>query len=748
MKFGMTAIFLALVTTIISAVLYIQSTRKELNQTVREKKKSAARPDSYLHNARIAYYFSCSLIGIAALYLFYLIITHNFHVRYVYQYSSRDLPSGILLSTFWAGQEGSFLLWTLYTAIMGVVLIRTAKLFENVAMVLVNIVQIFFLLLLIQASPFRLMDGHPADGAGLNPLLQNFWMIIHPPILFTGYAAVTFPFVLALASLLKKEYDSWIQTAMPWIIFSALSLGAGIIIGGFWAYETLGWGGYWGWDPVENSSLIPWLAILALLHGMIIQKRSGALRRINYLLAILAYLLVVYATFLTRSGVLADFSVHSFSDLGINSFLILYMVVMLVTSFWIFSARTRPLARQPIDLSALNRENALVMSLWLFSAAAFLTFIGTSSPLITGLLGKASQVDTSFYNKMNLPVGILMALLLGVSPLLYWKEKEMRTVPQRMIIPVVIGVVAAIAIYVTGLREFLLVLFIFTAVFAVASNLIVLIRQWRVNWQSTAAPLTHFGVGIIFIGIIVSGNFAQNEQTILPKNKPVEVLGYRLTYQGLTSVSNGKNIATVHMSNGRQERLATPRLYVSDYNRQLMREPDVVAGFFYDLYLSPLEHRSGHTHGQSVQIKKGERTRVAGYDILFTGFEMASHQETEAFSVGALLEVTSNNHTEIVKPVLLIGEKGRESIPAALPAGKEDNGSTAPTVMLSNLNADEKTIELVFSAVEQSPAAPAQSTDELVVEFSKKPFMSILWIGTVIMLLGTIIALTKRISGN
>jgi cytochrome c-type biogenesis protein CcmF len=748
MKFGMMSIYLALAATIISTIFYIQHTWKEHNSTIREKKKSNAESDSRLLNARLTYYLACSFISVAVLYLFYLIITHDFRVGYVYQYTSRDLPFGILLSTFWAGQEGSFLLWTLYTAIMGIVLIRTSKMLENVAMVLVNIVQIFFLLLLIQASPFRLMNEFHTEGAGLNPLLQNFWMIIHPPILFVGYAAITFPFALALASLLKKEYDSWIPSAMSWTVFSALTLGAGIIIGGFWAYETLGWGGYWGWDPVENSSLIPWLTILALLHSLIIQKRSGALRRTNYLLAILSYLLVVYATFLTRSGVLADFSVHSFSDLGINSFLIVYMIVMLVISIWIFSIRSRPLARQPIDLSRPNRENALVISLWLFSTAALLTFIGTSSPLITGLLGQASQVNTSFYNKMNLPVGILMALLLGITPFLYWTEKDLRTLPRRLVVPFLIGLISAAAIWLTGLREFLLILFVFTAVFALVSNLIVLYRQGRINWQSTAAPLSHFGVGIIFIGIIVSGNFARSEQIILPRNQPVKALGYQLTFQGLSEAANGKNIATIHMSNGKKERLAKPRLYVSSSNRQLMREPAVVAGFLYDLYLSPLEHRSGHTHDRSVQMKKGERKQIDGYDILFTGFEVANHQETGAFSVAAVLEVTFADRTEVIKPVLLIGEKGKQSVPTALPVAKENITSAAPTIILTDLNADQKIIELVFSAAETAPATPVVNTDELVVEFSKKPFMSILWSGSVLLLLGTLIAFGKRVSGK
>jgi cytochrome c-type biogenesis protein CcmF len=748
MKFGIITFYLALAATILSDIFYFQSAWKEEHSTGRDRKKSIAKTDTSLLNARMTYYLACSLISLAVLYLFYLIVTHNFQVAYVYQYSSRDLPLGILLSTFWAGQEGSFLLWTFYTAIMGLVLIRTNKLFEKISMVLVNTVQIFFLLMLVKASPFRLGAGMPADGAGLNPLLQNFWMVIHPPILFIGYAAITFPFVLALASLIKREHDSWVPAAGPWTVFSSLTLGAGIIIGAFWAYETLGWGGSWGWDPVENSSLIPWLIILALLHGLIIQKRGGAVRRTNYLFAILAYLLVIYATFLTRSGVLADFSVHSFQELGINSLLIVYMIAMLVLSFAIFLNRAKPIPKQPINLSLPNRENALAVSLWLFTASAFLTFIGTSSPLITRLLGQASQVDTSFYDKMNLPVGILMALLMGITPFLYWVEKDSRTLPRRLLVPFVLGLVSAVIIYLTGLREFLLILFLLTAVFALSSNLIVLYRQWRIDWQSTAAPLAHFGVGIIFIGIIVSGNFAQNEQLILPKDRPVNSFGYQLTYQGYNSVTNGKDFVTIRVSTGRKEYLAKPRLYVSGYNRELMREPDIVPGFLFDLYLSPLEHRSSQTNSNTLLIKKGEHKQIAGYDILFTGFEMTSHQEMGAFRVGANLEVTVANRMVTVKPALLITDKGRQLLPVTLPTANEKSTTPVPTVALNNLNADEKVIELVFSGLESEHGEQNQNSEELVVEFSKKPFMSILWTGSVLMLLGTFIALRKRMSSQ
>jgi cytochrome c-type biogenesis protein CcmF len=249
-----------------SAVFYWLAAK---NGNAIQNKKNNSNIVEYKIYGRFAFYLSLAMITFASAYLYYLIFNHQFQVKYIYQYSSRDLPFGFLLSSFWAGQEGSFLLWTLFLSWLGVVFIKTSNQFENYGMFFMNLVQAFFLLVLIKASPFETHAGGaiPPDGAGLNPLLQNFWMVIHPPILFIGYAAATFPFAIALAALVRNNFTKWVSQALPWVLSVSITLGAGIIIGAFWSYETLGWGGYWGWDPVENSSLIPWLTSLALFHG-------------------------------------------------------------------------------------------------------------------------------------------------------------------------------------------------------------------------------------------------------------------------------------------------------------------------------------------------------------------------------------------------------------------------------------------------------------------------------------------------
>ncbi|MDH7571604.1 MAG: cytochrome c biogenesis protein CcsA, partial [Armatimonadota bacterium] len=248
--------------------------------------------------------------------LLHAFVAGRYELAYVADYSSRSLPLLYRVSAFWAGQEGSFLLWALLGGAMGVVLSWKGGEWEPHLMGLFGAVQAFLLLLLVAKSPFRLASQPLADGHGLNPLLQDPWMAIHPPLIFLGYAALAVPFVFAVAALLRREYHDWAARALPWSLFSWTTLGAGIFIGGYWAYRVLGWGGYWGWDPVENASLIPWLLNTALLHGILLQRARGSLARGNLALAILSFVMVLYGTFLTRSGVLSDFSVHSFARPG------------------------------------------------------------------------------------------------------------------------------------------------------------------------------------------------------------------------------------------------------------------------------------------------------------------------------------------------------------------------------------------------------------------------------------------------
>jgi cytochrome c-type biogenesis protein CcmF len=285
-------IFLAFGFNIVAGVAYLLSARGR---------------QSFDNLARTSYHLFTILIGLAVAYLFFLFFSHNYAIKYVYEYSERAQSNFYILSAFWGGQEGTYLLWLFFNALFGYIVIKRGGQYRDFGMAVLSLVNLFFLAILVKLSPFALLPVPAPDGLGLNPLLRDPWMVIHPPVIFLGYAMATVPFVIAMAALIQNDFSSWLRRAFPWAIITLLMLAAGNILGGFWAYKTLGWGGFWAWDPVENSSFIPWVISLALVHGLIIERRSGALRRVNLMLASFVLLRVVYGTFMNPSGVLADF---------------------------------------------------------------------------------------------------------------------------------------------------------------------------------------------------------------------------------------------------------------------------------------------------------------------------------------------------------------------------------------------------------------------------------------------------------
>src|SRR6056297_1669903 len=338
--------------------------------------------------------------------LLYIILTHQFNFYYVYNYTSSDLQLKYLISAFWGGQEGSFMLWILFSIIIGLGLMKwTREPYRGPVLFFLTLTQVFLLSMVsgisigdfqLGASPFRSLaeampnapflqsnpDFVPQDGKGLNDLLKSPWMMIHPPILFVGFAMMTVPFAFAIASLWTKTYHEWIRPALPWTLSANLFLLTAIFLGGYWAYETLSFGGYWAWDPVENASLVPWLIGTAGIHAMIIQRKSSRAHKASIFFAILAYVAIVYETFLTRSGVLADQSVHSFVDLGLYNQLLVYMLVMIVIGIGFFIYRYKELPSPENETGILTKEFfTFTGSMMLFILGAII-ILGTSSPII------------------------------------------------------------------------------------------------------------------------------------------------------------------------------------------------------------------------------------------------------------------------------------------------------------------------------------------------------------------------------
>lgn len=728
MNFGVLTLIAALITTLISAYFYFTSRNGDTQ---------------LLKTARIFYKITFGIILFASSYLLYLILSHQFQYDYIYRYSSRDLPLGYLISSFWAGQEGSYLFWTLCISIFGMIFIPTAKQYESWGMLFFLLVKAFFIFLMVDKGPFELLPQTPLDGAGLNPLLQDPWMVVHPPILFFGYAAITIPFALALAAFVKNDFHNWIREALPWTLLSSITLGAGIIIGGFWAYEVLGWGGFWGWDPVENSSLVPWLTILVLFHGLLIQKFKNSLVKFNYVLAILSFVLVVYATFLTRSGLLANFSVHSFQDNGQNVFLTVFMIACLLTGLYLLIKNISKITSTKVDPFHLNRESGIFWGMIILAVSAFFISIGTSSPIITGLFASSpSQVDISFYDKVNFPIGIVMALLLGITPLLVWGVSTVGLFKKRLMISISLAIVSTIAAYFFGVHKFDLLLFIFASVFAVWTNMMVIISQVKISWLNIGAPLGHFGVGMLLIGIIVSGNYDKSVQVQLEQNKPGVALGYNLTYLNATDLPNGKTNINIDIEKGRDVYKKHPKLYFSQYNNAWMREPDITIFPLKDLYISVMERQQNTQKSpEKIVLSKGEKQNYFDYLIEFLGFEFENHQMSSNMKIAANLKVIYHDSVYSIKPEMIYEGDRKLSPLAKLPSCQGDN----LTVVLSNINADTRSIELTFGGFPTEQVAPGEV---VLVEFSTKPFMNFVWLGSILLTVGTIIAYIRRKKEN
>ena len=385
-----------------------------------------------LARAMYAAYATCVVVASAI--LMTLLLQHRFDVAYVNSYSSRDLPFHFLFSTFWAGQEGSFLLWCFFGSLIGLFVWRSAKEQEAPVMIVYLATFLGIIAILCKQSPFKLLPPPtPADGVGLNPLLQDPWMVIHPQVMFVGFASLSVPFSFAIAALWKKRWDGWIARTLPWALLTFLTLGTAILMGGYWAYKTLGWGGYWGWDPVENTSLVPWLFTAALVHGMFLQKARKRHRKINLILACTAYATILYGTFLTRSGVLADFSVHSFIDLGITGWLVAILGSFVALSIVMIAFRWRSIpAADEEETPLLSRSVLFILGIAVFCALGLVILLGTSAPLLTRLSGTPSQVQTSFYGATTTPAGFLLLLLSGLVGLRLLEGRDAAGAPREL----------------------------------------------------------------------------------------------------------------------------------------------------------------------------------------------------------------------------------------------------------------------------------------------------------------------------
>lgn len=414
------------------------------------------RPELALSVIRSVYALFAVLV-VAAISLWQGLITHDFNIEYVASYTSRNLPGYFIFSAFWAGQKGSLLFWAIVLSMFAALAqwltaARYRALMPYVAAVTSSVVVFFVTVMLFAANPFMRLPFTPPDGNGLNPQLQNIGMVIHPPMLYLGYISITIPFAFAIAALLSRRLDTgWLHAIRKWTLMSWLFLSIGITLGMWWAYVELGWGGYWAWDPVENASLLPWLTMSAFLHSVMIEEKRGMLKRWNMTLIIGSFLLSIFGTFITRSGVIA--SVHSFTQSNVGYFFLAFLLSTGVLAFTLLYTRWERLEAEVRLESVVSREAAFLFNNLLFVGIAFSVLWGTLFPILSeAVRGTKITVGPPFFNKVNVPLGLLLLALTGIGPLIAWRKASTANLKRQFTWPIVTGVVA-VAVCLIGRME-------------------------------------------------------------------------------------------------------------------------------------------------------------------------------------------------------------------------------------------------------------------------------------------------------
>jgi cytochrome c-type biogenesis protein CcmF len=743
---GQITMWLGLTAVVVSSVCYLLANGKNQNAGLRNA-------------AKLSFVAFTAFVTIASLLLMHFILNHDFVYSYVARYSSRDLRLLYLFSSFWAGQEGSFLLWVVLGAWLGLFLIFRSGDKEPRIMFIYNLNNLFLMILLIKQSPFQMVPFPPADGNGLNMLLQDPWMAIHPPIVFLGYAAFTIPFAYAVSAMWDRDYDAWIKPALPWAVFAFVTLGAGIIIGGFWSYKVLGWGGYWGWDPVENASLLPWLAGTALVHGMILQHTKKKLRKTNFALAAFSFVLVIYCTFLTRSGVLADFSVHSFVDLGITGWLILFMAVFVFISVWLFATRARQIpASSKEDLSYFSREFGLIAAMILLCLSCLVTGLGTSAPLITKVMETASKVSNEFYVDTNLPLAILLLFLLGFVPLMPWGKNSISKLIPKLPWALVGAVIALVVTLWSGYPGIGVLVLSVLAGAVTGMNLVFAVRLMRKRLVISSAALVHLGVGLMFVGIVASSSYDRSEKVRFSEGVAGAALGYDITFTPPKFSKDGKGVRLhipLDVKKGDDQFTAEPDIYserTSNGETKRFVHPHIRRGLVSDLYISPVDFDPGTQEAARpnlLTIKKGQTVQRHAYAITFEAFEipnMMGKSDLHEMTVGASIKASYKGGEPVtLKPILKVGQLPDRSGRVRLPGPEEAH------LTLSSIDAGAKTISLIY----EGPGADSAGTEDeqsepnsVIAEVSVKPGMTVLWLGTFLMLFGGSVGVVRRWPGR
>lgn len=557
------------------------------------------------------------LVSLSALILLTAFVTHDFSLSYVSGRSSSDMPLYFVISAFYGGQEGSLLFWTLVVSVIGAAAFyrnrhRFPTLVPYATATLLSIIGFLLFVLAFVATPFAVNEIAPSEGRGLNPLLRDPGMLVHPPMLLTGFATLAIPFAITVSALITGQMTTdWLRFVRRWAMVSWAVLSAGLFLGGWWAYHVLGWGGYWAWDPVENVALLPWLTLTAFVHSVMVQERRGMLKTWNVGLLLASFLLSIFGTFIVRSGLIS--SVHAFALSDIGPYFLSFLAVMVVGSAALLIWRLPLLKSENTFESVWSRESGFLLNNLVFTGIAFATLWGTIYPLVTELFrGTAITVGAPFYNQVNGPLLVLLLVLMGIGPLLAWRRTVMSSVLRSIAIPLTITVCALVGI-----------LFLFgqppaaigaaAAIFAICAVMVEYVRGVKLRRKNAGdniptalyrltrrdprrfgGYIVHLGVAIIAIGIIGSWFFSSERQVVVTPGQSVDIAGYTVTYQRLTETNTADSrviTAYVNVSSGDTNHgtVGAKRFTYRGFEDQMTTQVAINTVGFDDVYIMLLE---------------------------------------------------------------------------------------------------------------------------------------------------------------
>ncbi len=600
-------------------------------------------------SARFSVLAVFGLVSISVAVLAYALATHDFEIEYVASYTSQDMSSFYLFTALWAGNAGSLLFWgwlvSLFAAVLTLRRLNNGKTLVPYASVVIMITEVFFLVLLLFISnPFAKLVNIPAGGIGLYPILENLGMQLHPPLLLIGYAAFTIPFAFAIAALITKRFDykEWIVAIKKWVLIAWLLFSISIIAGAWWAYTELGWGGYWTWNPVENANLMPWLITTAFLHSIIIQRRKGMYKIWNIALIIIAFVLVIFSAFLTRSGILSSLSTPAKSSLG--PFFLAFIGLICLCSLVLLIYRRRELKDEGGVEAIVSRAGTFLLNNLLLAGATLVILVGTIVSVMTKTaIGSVETVGESFFNRVSMPIFLAIILLAGVCVLIGWSKPSLKRLGRRTLWPAATALFVIIVLVIVGVHEwyalaaFLACGFVlFATIFEWARQISVRRRNRAENYLKAFFSLirsnrsryggyiVHISIAIIAVGIIGSSVYSAEEEAALAPGDSMAVGNYTLVYEGLDyQPTLNKMTFTANVSIYNQDKfigVLTPQKYFHTSFSQAVDEAAIRSTLADDLYLVLVGwDENGTTHLKALVNPLVVWIWIGGWSFLLGG---------------------------------------------------------------------------------------------------------------------------------